>query len=109
MAYQAALPQKGVVLLAEDVDRNSAGTPGGVWQGVVLLAEDVDRNKMDGTGAILPSQSSSSRRTWIEIPCTLAVMLLVLVVLLAEDVDRNPQRRLRRAKTLRRPPRGGRG
>ena len=56
-----------VVLLAEDVDRNTLGAAGAERLRVVLLAEDVDRNT----------------NSWSK------ALALVQVVLLAEDVDRN--------------------
>ena len=57
-----------VVLLAEDVDRNMpAWNTSAREYAVVLLAEDVDRNVFfpQNLGQVI--QSSSSRRTWIEI------------------------------------------
>ena len=56
---------------------------------VVLLAEGVDRNFDTYTLMAVQRRSSSSRRTWIEIPGSALGVGLELVVLLAEDVDRN--------------------
>ena len=58
-----------VVLLAEDVDRNEKlSRDMRLGYEVVLLAEDVDRNAMLAGDVETTSGSSSSRRTWIEIP-----------------------------------------
>ena len=57
-----------VVLLAEDVDRNATNLSFPSLSRVVLLAEDVDRNKRGIILLIYIAVSSSSRRTWIEIP-----------------------------------------
>ena len=56
---------------------------------VALLAEGVDRNSVCHAELVLPYQSPSSRRAWIEI-CIFVVMCLDFrVALLAEGVDRN--------------------
>ena len=56
-----------VVLLAEDVDRNSALAVLEELKIVVLLAEDVDRNPTGTQLVNTYTESSSLRRTWIEI------------------------------------------
>ena len=58
---------------------------------VVLLAEDVDRNMLRCAELGLSHESSSSRRTWIEIRTRSRRRCRIRVVLLAEDVDRNIQ------------------
>ena len=75
-----------VVLLAEDVDRNFTMTMTGHKPQVVLLAEDVDRN-------VFAAGKADARN----------------VVLLAEDVDRNFDLPSTHGRIMRRPPRGGRG
>ena len=57
--------------------------------GVVLLAEDVDRNAFELVIVAILFASSSSRRTWIEMLPVFYGQDRVSVVLLAEDVDRN--------------------
>ena len=84
---EAFLSVFAVVLLAEDVDRNSSTIFSTSARVVVLLAEDVDRNDYKS-----------------------AVKVAVDVVLLAEDVDRNVNYFPNFCPSLhRRPPRGGRG
>ena len=56
---------------------------------VVLLAEDVDRNSLGQFRPQTIYPSSSSRRTWIEISQAESMTGSLAVVLLAEDVDRN--------------------
>ena len=59
---------------------------------VVLLAEDVDRNFRFNARSLYNYESSSSRRTWIEmIFADRSMNPNEFVVLLAEDVDRNEQ------------------
>ena len=82
--------QRKVALLAEGVDRNQKIPQLAlVVEGVALLAEGVDRNNADGfvLGGIYPSPSS--RRAWIEICRSCAMMPACRVALLAEGVDRN--------------------
>ena len=98
---------------------------------VVLLAEDVDRNQSGEFTIFAQAESSSSRRTWIEMINAIKNMRASMVVLLAEDVDRNEslKAQLTKAQVVllaedvdrnaldagreqirnRRPPRGGRG
>ena len=80
----------GVALLAEGVDRNLCYPLNDqIAVCVALLAEGVDRNNADGfvLGGIYPSPSS--RRAWIEICRSCAMMPACRVALLAEGVDRN--------------------
>ena len=79
-----------VALLAEGVDRNLCYPLNDqIAVCVALLAEGVDRNNADGfvLGGIYPSPSS--RRAWIEICRSCAMMPACRVALLAEGVDRN--------------------
>ena len=82
--------RRAVALLAEGVDRNLIGLDVVLDPAnVALLAEGVDRNNADGfvLGGIYPSPSS--RRAWIEICRSCAMMPACRVALLAEGVDRN--------------------
>ncbi len=77
---------KIVALLAEGVDRNRSAPHGVALCGVALLAEGVDRNNTVTSVAITSG-----------------------VALLAEGVDRNAMICLSTLRSMRRPPRGGRG
>ena len=100
-----------VALLAEGVDRNVfaeyAGTDKPLL--VALLAEGVDRNTQDKIATLTAEKSPSSRRAWIEIALCADPGVVDIVALLAEGVDRNVLTAFRTTLWRRRPPRGGRG
>ena len=56
---------------------------------VALLAEGVDRNSAGNRSAKQPTASPSSRRAWIEMDHLSVLTEMVAVALLAEGVDRN--------------------
>ena len=60
-----------------------------VWLWVALLAEGVDRNTAGESADALSYMSPSSRRAWIEIPLLDSISPVLSVALLAEGVDRN--------------------
>ena len=57
--------------------------------GVALLAEGVDRNTAGLLHNTFPVGSPSSRRAWIEIRVNTTLTPSFIVALLAEGVDRN--------------------
>ena len=71
------------------MDRNQLAPHGLPNHGVALRKESVDRNCRGGCGTLVAGRSLSARRAWIEIAWPVTVGRRTTVALRKESVDRN--------------------